>query len=82
MFCGRTKIQPEGIIVSPCSAACASSAQFTDIAIRQNASASLPDNGPERIVRRARVTCDKNYACTVRFLTPEEAKAAGASLTD
>lgn len=57
-------------------------AKMADIAIRQNAAAFLPDSGPERIVRRATVTCDEHHVCTLRFLTPDEARAAAASLSN
>jgi tetratricopeptide (TPR) repeat protein len=44
--------------------------------------ASLPDNGPEKVLRRARVICTGNEAptCTLRLLSAQEAKVAGISL--
>jgi tetratricopeptide (TPR) repeat protein len=53
-------------------------------AIEQAAATRLPDGGPETVVWRAWVTCQvgKTHECALRFLTPQEARAAGASLSN
>jgi tetratricopeptide (TPR) repeat protein len=37
----------------------------------------LPDSGPERVLRRGRVSCGEDGACSVQMLTPQAARAAG-----
>ncbi|NYF80258.1 tetratricopeptide repeat protein [Granulicella arctica] len=53
-------------------------------AIQSTLRASLPDEGPEKVLRRGRVTCSTGIAptCTLLLLTMPEAKAAGASLVN
>ena len=48
------------------------------LAIQSALAKALPDGGPERIVRRARVTCteDKTSACALHFIGSIEAKNA------
>jgi len=48
------------------------------VALKDHPALTLPDSGPEKVLRRARVTCSRNRTsgCTLQLLTPQEAKVA------
>jgi hypothetical protein len=52
--------------------------------IQEAAATRIPDSGPETVVLRAPVTCQvgKTHECALQFLTPQETKATGISLSN
>jgi hypothetical protein len=52
-------------------------------AIQAALAKDLPDQGPEKVLRRARLSCnvDATHGCMLRFLSSEEAKTANLSPT-